>query len=216
MLPDDVRHDGHQARSDVLDVHRLVEHDVEGEDLEEDIGPDEEVVRVGRVDLVRPVHERAVVELEQHDDVDRVDALVLRHDLDLDVRVVVVLRGTNNGSRVSDKNSIKQTNTSRVSDKQYQAQANEHVTSERQEQYHANEYVTRGRQEQYQANEHVMSERQLQYQANEHVTREQQEQYQANEHATTERQEYYRANEYVTRDRQELYQANEHVTRERQ
>ena len=59
--------------------------------LEEDIGSDEKVVRVGRAHLVRPVHEGAVVELEQHDDMDGVDALVLRQHLDLDVCVVVVL-----------------------------------------------------------------------------------------------------------------------------
>ena len=63
--------------------------------LEEDIGSDEKVVRVGRAHLVRPVHEGAVVKLEQHHDVDGVHTLVLRQHLDLDVRVVVVLYKNN-------------------------------------------------------------------------------------------------------------------------
>ena len=41
------RHDGGEPRADVLDDHRAVEEDVEGEHLEEDVGADRQVVSGG-------------------------------------------------------------------------------------------------------------------------------------------------------------------------
>ena len=90
MHADEIWQDGHQPRADVLDEHVLVEEDVEGEHLEEDVGADKKVVGVRRR-LLRRVDVRAVVELEQHDDVDHVEALLLLQDLYLDGRIVVDL-----------------------------------------------------------------------------------------------------------------------------